>query len=133
MSILKKIRTYFEPRIKNKGFWLSIFAIIPLVIECFFDKSIIPANYEQITNTVLSVLVIMGIVNNPKDGVWYKDDPVSDEERVTKVIDNTENVLKEKVSERVGEKLAKETTDKLIDDLLAMLKEIISNKNKGAH
>lgn len=130
MSMLKKVYAYLEPRIRNKGFWLSIFAAVPLIIECFFDKSLIPANYEQITNTALSVLVIMGIVNNPKDGKWYKDEPVSDKDRVNKAIENTRDAVKEKASEYIGEKLNKEITDRLADDISDLLKDIVLKTNK---
>lgn len=58
-------------RTKNYGFWVSLFALIPLFLQTFGDVSILPANYEEITNLLLSLIVALGIANNPTTGKWY--------------------------------------------------------------
>ncbi len=51
-------------RFKNYGLWVSIFALIPLILEGF-KIHILPDNYSQIVTAILSILVMAGILNNP--------------------------------------------------------------------
>ena len=51
-------------RFKNYGLWVSIFALIPLILEGF-DVHILPDNYSQIVTAILSILVMAGLLNNP--------------------------------------------------------------------
>lgn len=60
-------------RFKNYGLWVSIAALIPLILQAF-GVSIIP-DYNQIVNAVLSILVMAGILSNPTtNNKWYGDD-----------------------------------------------------------
>ena len=61
----------FKDRLRNYGFWVSLFALIPLFLQTFGGASILPENYEEITNLILSILVALGIANNPTTGKWY--------------------------------------------------------------
>ena len=63
-----------EPnRFKNYGLWVSIAALIPLVLSGL-GIQIIP-NYQEIVNAVLAILVTVGIISNPTtSNLWYKDD-----------------------------------------------------------
>lgn len=75
MQILKNFIAYLGKRTSNYGFWISLFALIPLFLQTFFDASILPANYEDIVNGILTVLVSIGICNNPTtENRFYKDD-----------------------------------------------------------
>lgn len=61
-----KIKT--ENRFKNKVFWVSVFAFIPMIVEGLttYDVFILlPGNYEQLYMSLLSILILAGIVNNP--------------------------------------------------------------------
>lgn len=51
-------------RLKNYGLWISIAALIPMVLKGF-NIDILPDNYNQIVTAVLSILVMAGILNNP--------------------------------------------------------------------
>lgn len=63
-------------RFKNYGLWVSIAALIPLILQAF-GISIIP-DYNQIVNAILSILVMAGILSNPTtDNKWYGDDTSS--------------------------------------------------------
>ncbi|MGL6173444.1 MAG: hypothetical protein ACRC1P_02395 [Cellulosilyticaceae bacterium] len=60
-------------RFKNYGLWVSIAALIPLILQAF-GISIIP-DYNQIVNAILSILVMAGILSNPTtDNKWFGDD-----------------------------------------------------------
>ncbi|MEG0013884.1 MAG: holin [Cellulosilyticaceae bacterium] len=60
-------------RWKNYGLWVSIAALIPLVLSSF-GINIIP-NYQEIVNAILTILVTAGILNNPTTVTkWFKDD-----------------------------------------------------------
>ena len=51
-------------RLKNYGLWVSIFALIPMVLEGF-GIEILPDNYQAIVTGVLGILVAAGILNDP--------------------------------------------------------------------
>ncbi|MCF0148636.1 MAG: holin [Clostridium sp.] len=61
-------------RFKNYGLWVSILALIPMILSAFGVK-VVPEEYESIMNTVLSILVALGIISNPTtESKWYIDD-----------------------------------------------------------
>ncbi len=61
-------------RFKNYGLWVSILALIPMILSAFGVK-IVPEEYQAITNTILSILVALGIISNPTtESKWYIDD-----------------------------------------------------------
>ncbi|MGL4451711.1 MAG: holin [Sarcina sp.] len=51
-------------RLKNYGLWISVFALIPMVLNGFGVK-VLPENYQAIVTSVLGILVAAGILNNP--------------------------------------------------------------------
>ena len=59
-------------RFRNKGLWLSILALAPMIAQGF-GLHFIPANYSDMVNSVLSILVVAGVLNNPVSGNWYLD------------------------------------------------------------
>ena len=66
-------------RFKNYGLWVSIFALIPLVLQGF-GVNILPGNYEEIVVALLGVLVMAGILNNPtSENTGYLDDKIKEE------------------------------------------------------
>ncbi len=73
-----------KTRFKNYGLWVSLAALIPMVLQGF-GLNILPENYQEIINAILSVLVMAGILNNPNtESKWYIDD------KETKKIENKE-------------------------------------------
>lgn len=61
-------------RFKNYGLWVSIFALIPMLLNSFGIK-VVPEEYQAITNTILSILVALGIISNPTTQCkWFVDD-----------------------------------------------------------
>ena len=70
-------------RFKNYGLWVSIMALIPMILSAFGVK-IIPEEYQAIANTILSILVALGIISNPTtEAKWYIDDnPKKDEKNI---------------------------------------------------
>ncbi|WP_066894392.1 phage holin [Clostridium nigeriense] len=61
-------------RFKNYGLWVSIIALIPMILNSFGIK-VIPEEYQAVSNTVLSILVALGIISNPTTNCkWYVDD-----------------------------------------------------------
>lgn len=66
---------YIKRRVSNYGFWISLSALIPLFLQVFGDKNILPSNYDEIVNCILTLLVALGICNNPTtENRFYKDD-----------------------------------------------------------
>lgn len=69
-------------RFKNYALWISVFSLIPLILEAF-GLNIIPKNYNEIITAILSVLVMAGIINNPStESKWYLDDEKKNENSV---------------------------------------------------
>ena len=65
-----------KKKLKNYGLWDAIFAYIPTLIEAFSDYDILitlPSNYAKVTSGILAIFVLLGILNNPSNGVGYKD------------------------------------------------------------
>lgn len=80
MQIIKLFTAYLNRRISNYGFWISLIALIPLFIQTFFDANILPSNYEEIANGFLTLLVSIGICNNPTtNSKFFTDDKDEDE------------------------------------------------------
>lgn len=66
-------------RFKNYGLWVSILALIPLILNAF-GVTVIPDQYQVIANTILSILVAGGVLNNPTTTTkWFGDDLVKKE------------------------------------------------------
>lgn len=67
-------------RWKNYGLWVSIAALIPLILSSF-GIHIIP-NYQEIVNAILAILVAAGILSNPSTtSKWYSDDKNKGEDK----------------------------------------------------
>ncbi|MBY7024630.1 MULTISPECIES: phage holin [Clostridium] len=68
-----------KSRFKNYGLWVSIAALIPLILKSF-GIEVIQGDYEQIVQAILSILVMLGIVSNPTtDTKWFSDDKALEE------------------------------------------------------
>ena len=63
-------------RFKNYGLWVSIFALIPLLLNAV-GVNVVPEQYQLITNSILTILVALGVVSNPTTNTtkWFGDDP----------------------------------------------------------
>lgn len=59
-------------RFKNKGLWVSVAALIPMILKGF-NINILPENYNDIINLILGVLVMAGILSDPTTGKGYLD------------------------------------------------------------
>lgn len=55
---------------ENYGLWVSLFALLGLFLS---DFSVLPANYDQYVQIILSILVALGVTSNPSQGKWYHD------------------------------------------------------------
>ncbi len=63
-----------KTRWKNYGLWLAVASFIPLVLQGF-GLDILPSNYTEIINSLLSILVMAGIISNPTtSSKWFSDD-----------------------------------------------------------
>lgn len=62
-----------KEQIHNKYFWVSVVALIVLTAQQF-GLDFIPADFQAYTNTVLTILVGMGILNdNTTPGIGTED------------------------------------------------------------
>ena len=50
-------------QIKNKYFWMSVVSLVVLTAQQF-NLTFIPSNFQDFANSVLTILVAMGILNN---------------------------------------------------------------------
>lgn len=51
-------------RLKNYGLWVSVIALIPMILE-LFGVDVMPEKFAELGNGILAVLVMAGIINNP--------------------------------------------------------------------
>ncbi|BDU86869.1 phage holin [Clostridium perfringens] len=51
-------------RFKNYGLWLSISTLISLILQGF-QIEILPDNYQEIVNVILSIMALIGVINHP--------------------------------------------------------------------
>jgi len=51
-------------RWKNYSLWVSVAALIPMILQGA-GMNILPTNYAEITNALLGILVLAGILSNP--------------------------------------------------------------------
>ena len=54
-----------KEQIKNKSFWLSITALLVLTVQQF-GLDFLPNNFQDFVNSVLTILVGMGIITDFK-------------------------------------------------------------------
>ena len=57
---------------KNRSLWVATIALIVMIIQTFNIVEL-PANYNEIINAFLAVLVLLGIISNPSSGTGFKD------------------------------------------------------------
>lgn len=51
-------------RIKNRGLWTSIIASIPIILQSY-GINIIPEQFNELINIILSIFIFFGFLNNP--------------------------------------------------------------------
>lgn len=54
-----------KARMRNKAFWVALVSAVVLLIQQLGFKNLIPSNYADIVNSILSILVMLGIVVDP--------------------------------------------------------------------
>ncbi|MEN9406092.1 MAG: hypothetical protein RLZ12_376 [Bacillota bacterium] len=66
--------TWFDwsSRVKNGGFWVSLVALVLMVLRAF-KVSWLNVGYDELTTVVLAVLTFLGVLSNPTEGNWYVD------------------------------------------------------------
>lgn len=80
-------------RFKNYGLWVSLAALIPLVLTNL-GINILPPNYSNIVSLALSFLVALGILNNPStSNKWFLDDM----EKIIKELDTNQAATGKKI------------------------------------
>jgi uncharacterized membrane protein len=75
-------------RFKNYGLWVAIIAFIPMLLKGF-NIDILPANFDSIGTSLLGILVLLGIINNPQtDNKGFLDDKKDATDEETKIEQN---------------------------------------------
>lgn len=70
-------------RLRNYGLWVSIAALIPLTLSAFGFNFTNQDKYMELINAILTVLVGLGLVNNPStENRWFKDDKSEEVEKL---------------------------------------------------
>ncbi|GFZ31766.1 hypothetical protein CSC2_22920 [Clostridium zeae] len=76
-----------KSRFRNYGLWVSIAALIPMVLQGF-GLDILPSNYKDIINALLTILVMAGILNDPTTvAKWFTDDKEKAEKAIEEKYD----------------------------------------------
>ncbi|MDD4351282.1 MAG: phage holin [Clostridia bacterium] len=77
-------------RLKNYNFWISMVSAILLVLQNLFDMKVDVAFVNEAVSSVLGILVVIGIINDPTKSkkLLQNDTEVKISSTLT---DNTEN------------------------------------------
>ena len=76
----------FKNRLKNYGLWISIAALVPLVLSAFGVKLFDEQKYMEVINAILAILVGLGIINNPDTkNPWFGDDKTKEVKEIEEV------------------------------------------------
>ncbi|MFS5674338.1 phage holin [Streptococcus agalactiae] len=51
-------------RLQNKTFWATLIPLIVLLLQQL-GLNVVPDNWESLLNTVLTILMLVGVVNDP--------------------------------------------------------------------
>lgn len=72
----------FKQKCKNYGFWVSLVAAIIVMLRTIGQKfgfTIDDEAIRTIANSILGVLIVMGIISNPASGKGYVDEEKQNE------------------------------------------------------
>lgn len=59
-------------RFKNYGLWLSVASLLLMVLQDA-GVNITQEKFNAYVQAILGILVLLGIVSNPKEGKWFND------------------------------------------------------------
>ena len=59
-------------RFRNYALWAAVFGFFPILLEAL-DYNVLPKNYTELWTLFLGILVLAGVINNPSNGNFYKD------------------------------------------------------------
>lgn len=71
MKNTKKFRSM--KRFKNYGLWLALFSLAAMVLKDLFGVNIVEEQYTLYVDTIMTILIALGIINNPSLGTGYRD------------------------------------------------------------
>ncbi|WP_297420974.1 phage holin [Clostridium sp.] len=72
-----------KARLKNKAFWVAMASALALLIQQL-GLNIIPGNFSEIVNTVLTILTMLGIlVDTSTPGISDQNKAITEEENKT--------------------------------------------------
>jgi uncharacterized membrane protein len=62
-------------RFRNYAFWSALFGFLVMILQTF-NVIELPANYADLINSFLGLLVLAGIINDPNttETKWFGDD-----------------------------------------------------------
>jgi len=86
---MKMLSIDLTARLKNKAFWVAIASAIAMLAQQL-GLDIIPSNYTDIVNTLLTILIMAGIVvDTSTRGI--SDQVTTTTTETDQVVDSTEN------------------------------------------
>lgn len=59
-------------RYQNYGLWIAVAALVLMVLQDV-GIGISPERYQEYVDKVMYILVLLGIISNPKEGKWFGD------------------------------------------------------------
>ena len=78
-----------KARLKNKAFWVAIASAIAMLAQQL-GLDIIPSNYTDIVNTLLTILIMVGIVVDTST-MGISDQVTTTTTETDQVVDSTQN------------------------------------------
>lgn len=79
----------FKARLRNKAFWVAMVSALALLVQQL-GLNILPSNYSEIINSVLTILTIVGILVDPSTP-GLSDQTITTTANTVETSDSTEN------------------------------------------
>lgn len=72
----------WKNRLRNYGLWVAVAAFIPLILQAF-GVELVEEQYNEIVNSLLGILVLLGLISNPDtENRFYMDDEENEKDEL---------------------------------------------------
>lgn len=72
----------WKNRLRNYGLWVAVAALIPLILQAF-GVELVEEQYNEIVNSLLGILVLLGLISNPDtENRFYMDDEENEKDEL---------------------------------------------------
>lgn len=60
-------------RWQNYGLWVAVASLLFMIVQDL-GFHVTPEKWDVYVDLILGILIMLGIISNPKEGKWYSDE-----------------------------------------------------------